>query len=362
MDIVDYLSREPSGEPWPDSKLDKKFVVASIDQFHAALDCLNRRLVDTNTFIDDENILEHSDRRSTLDELSNTSSPGCYSNRFVQNQTKLDRNENGQNSRLCNFDQNSLKKISHCVQLVEIDKKNEQRKIAAKQVEKTKDRLMEKKLKKTDKLSREEPQKLWSFWDLVGSERTDNIRPENMLQLEASSEWESPQGNSASTNVPNIIEVDLTADSTSESPEVSLVDLTADSTSESPECLLNLSKLFDKNLLAELFTEDTWMDRLRRVKERKDRHSFELMGPYTNSLWHQMSVVDDCIVVDGRMAVPGQLRPAALKRIHCGHPGQEAMIDVSRYLWWPHMHKDIVNMRRIVEVALATVRMLNMLY
>ena len=68
------------------------------------------------------------------------------------------------------------------------------------------------------------------------------------------------------------------------------------------------------------------------------------MGPYTISLWHQMSVVDDCIIVDGRLAVPGQLRPAVLKRIHCGHPGQEAILNVSRYLWWSHMHKDIVNM------------------
>ena len=104
----------------------------------------------------------------------------------------------------------------------------------------------------------------------------------------------------------------------------------------------NLSKFFDKYFVAELTTEDTWMDRLRRVIERKDRHSFELMG--VNSLWHQMSVVDDCIVVDRRLAVPGQLRPAVLKRIHCGHPGQEAMLEVFRYLWWPHMHKDIVNM------------------
>ena len=72
-------------------------------------------------------------------------------------------------------------------------------------------------------LSKEEPQKLWSFWDLVGSERTDNIRPENMLQIEASSEWKSPQGNTTSTNVSNINEVDLTAETTSESPEVSLV-------------------------------------------------------------------------------------------------------------------------------------------
>ena len=85
------------------------------------------------------------------------------------------------------------------------------------------------------------------------------------------------------------------------------------------------------------------MDRLKRAIERKDRHSFELMGPYTNSFWHQMTVVDDCIVVDGRLAVPRQLCPAVLKRIHRGHPGQEAMLDVSRYLWWPHMHIDIVN-------------------
>ena len=69
-----------------------------------------------------------------------------------------------------------------------------------------------------------------------------------------------------------------------------------------------------------------------------------MMGPYTNSLWHQMSVVDDCIVVDGRLAIPGQLLPAVLKRIHRGYPGQESMFDVSRYLWWPHLHKDTVNM------------------
>ena len=106
----------------------------------------------------------------------------------------------------------------------------------------------------------------------------------------------------------------------------------------------NEEKLFDRSLLAELTTQDTWMDRLRRVIEHNDRHSFKLMGTYTNLLWHQMSVVDDCIIVDGRLAVPGQLRLAVLKRIHRGHLGQEAMLQVSKYLWRPHMHKDIVNM------------------
>ena len=97
-----------------------------------------------------------------------------------------------------------------------------------------------------------------------------------MLQLEASLEWESPHGNTTSTNVQNIIEVDLTADTTSESPEVSFVAKEVRKTrqnefrqAEHREDLLNLSKLLDRNLLAELTTENTWMDRLRRVIERK---------------------------------------------------------------------------------------------
>ena len=34
MGIVDYLSREPNGEPWPESEIDERFVVASIENFH----------------------------------------------------------------------------------------------------------------------------------------------------------------------------------------------------------------------------------------------------------------------------------------------------------------------------------------
>ena len=48
--------------------------------------------------------------------------------------------------------------------------------------------------------------------------------------------------------------------------------------------------------------------------------------------------------MNNRLAVPLQLRQAVLKRIHQGHPGQEAMLGVSQYLWWPHVHKDIVNL------------------
>ena len=88
----------------------------------------------------------------------------------------------------------------------------------------------------------------------------------------------------------------------------------------------SLSKLFDKTLLAELISEDVWMDRLHSVIERKDRAGFEQMGPYTNPLWNQLH--------SGRqsVSVPIRLRPAVMKRIHRFHPGQEARLDVSNYL------------------------------
>ena len=93
MGIVDCLSRDPNGEPWPESYLDKKFVVASIEHFHKALDCLSSRLNDTVNTIQNENILEHSGLRDTLDKLKDTPSHCCFSNRTVQKRTGLDRNE-----------------------------------------------------------------------------------------------------------------------------------------------------------------------------------------------------------------------------------------------------------------------------
>ena len=106
----------------------------------------------------------------------------------------------------------------------------------------------------------------------------------------------------------------------------------------------NFSNLFDKILLAELTSEYTWMDRFRQLIERGYKQEFVLMGPYTNPLWSKMVVKEDCIMLNNSFAVPLQLRQVVLKQIHRGNLGQEAMLGVSQYLWWPHMHKCIVNL------------------
>ena len=181
-----------------------------------------------------------------------------------------------------------------------------------------------------------------SIWDLISQEKgyTGNIK-----ELEAATQMitSSPKsGNRSNSPVKSINEVDLTAEDDDNSQDVSVIQSTKrinksqNKLDESLEDMANigtfsLSKLFDKSLPAEPISEDVWMDRLRSVIERKHRAGFELMGPCTKPLF----VVDDCILVDNRLAFPVQLRPAVMKRIHRGHPGQEAMIDVSSYLCWP---------------------------
>ena len=428
MGIVDYLSREPNRDPWPESELDERFVVTSIENFHKALDCLSSRFIETDQKID-VNILEYSDSgiRSKINHSKDNSSHGCCDDRFVQNWTKLDRNENGQSSRFQSEqnEKNTLNKISRIKQSDKNSNKKDcnkisnqsaisrrmeknqsgsgkSKKITTRQNEERRDELTEQvtettfsrtRMVKRGACSRQDsdtsdsdlPQVQWrilkrsikpkghkeitsansaetnliSFWDLMGAEKSNN--PKNLLELEARTvledrnrreqDWEK----NVQKEKPPIIEVDLTAESPSESPEDSVIKketITHKSRKDDPcqvetsreNSLDNLTKLFDRSLLAELISEDAGMHRLRRVIERNDRHSFELMGPYTNPLWHQLSVVDDCILVDNKLAVPGQLRQAVLKRIYRGHPGHEAMLDVSKYLCWPHMHKDIVNL------------------
>ena len=435
MGIVDYLSRNPKGEPWPESVLDEKFVVTSIESFHKALDCLNSRLNDQDRLDRNENILEYSRFDQNVSN-KNTSSTRCYSNKNGPKRTKHDRNERNEDSRSFQREKRENPKISisqnrqriHSVQSLEKTRNflnQKSRRMHSGELEKSgKEKKMVRIQERNNNTTlREEvtttfhrtrmirphisedsdleqiPQARWylpntqsgqststaqtvspgkrgpststvstaqsklvSFWELVGSDRSTEP-PFAAMELEAISGIQSPKPPGLSTSgdeaeVGQIVEVDLTLDSEDR-----------DYSSGTETCVITPQKTRHNSRKSEykrgeqliltenpLSLEDTWMDRLRKVVERNDRHGFELMGPYTNPLWHQMSVVDDCLLVDNRLAVPEKLRQSVLRRLHQGHPGQEAMLEVSNYLWWPHMHKDIVNM---AEAALAMVRTLN---
>ena len=98
MGIVDYLSRDPKGEPWPESVLDEKFVVRSIESFHKALDCSHSRLSDHDRLNRNVNVLEYSRIDQNVSN-QNMSSNSCYGNQNGLKWTRHDRSERKTNSR-----------------------------------------------------------------------------------------------------------------------------------------------------------------------------------------------------------------------------------------------------------------------
>ena len=124
MGIEDYLSRNPKSEPRPESVLDEKFVVTSIESFHKALDCLNSRLSDDDRLDRNENVLEYSRIDQNVSNQNTSSTPRCYGNQNGPKRTKHDRNERNEVSRSFQREKFENSKISlsqNCQQIQSVE-------------------------------------------------------------------------------------------------------------------------------------------------------------------------------------------------------------------------------------------------
>ena len=97
---------------------------------------------------------------------------------------------------------------------------------------------------------------------------------------------------------------------------------------------MGLPRLFDADLLAELTEEDRFLGPMKRAIINKDITSFNKLGSYMAQFWTKAAVVNNCVVIENELAILEPLRQAVLTRIHRSHPGQEAMMAASEYLWW----------------------------
>ena len=75
----------------------------------------------------------------------------------------------------------------------------------------------------------------------------------------------------------------------------------------------------------------------------KSREGFPRMGSYMTNFRDNASVTNDCITIDSRVAIPTCLRKAVMARLHRTHPGEEAMMDAAKYLWWPKMLRENID-------------------
>ena len=107
--------------------------------------------------------------------------------------------------------------------------------------------------------------------------------------------------------------------------------------------IVGLPGLFDADFLAELTEEDRFLGPMKRAIINKDITSFNKFGSYMAQFWPKAAVVNNCVVIDNKLAIPEPLRQAVLSRLHRSHPGQEARMAASEYLCWSFMNRQIID-------------------
>ena len=93
MGILQYLSRNPSGEPWEETDHDKKRweVCKRVNSgLNEALVCIGSRLNEHIELDRNKDRFEHKPKK-----MRQIDESGCHYHRLVQNRTKFDMNENG---------------------------------------------------------------------------------------------------------------------------------------------------------------------------------------------------------------------------------------------------------------------------
>ena len=80
------------------------------------------------------------------------------------------------------------------------------------------------------------------------------------------------------------------------------------------------------------------------VKKRDWKAIKASYGQNWFNIRNRLHVREDCLLIDERIVISSQLRQTVLDSLHLTHTGLAAMLDLSHHVWFPHIHRSIVQM------------------
>ena len=128
----------------------------------------------------------------------------------------------------------------------------------------------------------------------------------------------------------------------------------------SPDYLLNIHKFLGKQFIAEAIKSDTNSNKIRRLIELQDWNAIKCFSKNWYSLRKDLSVTPNgCILYDGKMYIPTQLRKPVIDSVHKTHPGQAGMIYLAQLIWYTQIHRDVVALAQRCKQCTKTGKNLN---
>ena len=113
----------------------------------------------------------------------------------------------------------------------------------------------------------------------------------------------------------------------------------------SPDYLKQLYRVFGGNFIAEATRSDPQSRNLFQIIKEKNWDTLKHFSRYWHTLKKDLSTTPiGCILYDGKLFKPTQLRNLVKNSIHRNQPGQSGMINLANLIWLPRIHREMVTL------------------
>ena len=120
---------------------------------------------------------------------------------------------------------------------------------------------------------------------------------------------------------------------------------TVESEEDTPLFRQRLQRVLGVRFIAAVTRKDQNLRPLINFVKKRDWEAIKASyGQYWHNIRIRLHVREDCPLIDERVVISTQLRQTVLDSLLLTHPGSAAMLDLSNHVWFPHIHRAIVQM------------------
>ena len=126
---------------------------------------------------------------------------------------------------------------------------------------------------------------------------------------------------------------------------VATVEKTTETEEDTPLFRRKLQRVLGVPFISAAIKKDQNLRPLINFVKKRDWEAIKASyGQYWFNIRNRLHVREDCLLIDERIVIPSQLRQPVLDSLHLTHPESAAMLDLSYHVWFPHIHRSIVQM------------------
>ena len=120
-----------------------------------------------------------------------------------------------------------------------------------------------------------------------------------------------------------------------------------------------LIKLLNEKVLPANYAADKLIQRvIALVKNHNKTGISRLPSPWREKFQSVSIDSREFLYMDNRLIIPQSLRQIIMCSLHYGHPGRDSMLSMIADIWWPRIHREVVDQARLCDQCLQSGKIL----